>query len=252
MNLSVGIITFNEEKRIGRTLEAIKDIADEVVVVDSGSTDRTEEICREYGVKFYPENWKGYGLQKNSVIDKCTKDWILLIDADEVVSESLKERILQIVKANEKAVYEINFTSVCFGKKIKHGGWSGSYRIRLFSKESGKYNENMVHEEFITNFDIKRIKEDIYHYSYEDLADYLSKFNRYTSEGAKEYYRRGKKAGIFGIVFNPIFKFIRMYFFRFGFLDGLEGLILAILSSNYTMVKYYKLLELNRKGKDGN
>jgi glycosyltransferase involved in cell wall biosynthesis len=252
LNLSVGIITFNEEKRIGRTLEAIKDIADEVVVVDSGSTDGTEEICRKYGAKFYPESWKGYGLQKNSVIDKCTKDWILLIDADEVVSESLKERILQIVKANEKAVYEINFTSVCFGKKIKHGGWSGSYRIRLFSKESGKYNDNMVHEEFITNFDIKKLKEDIHHYSYEDLADYLSKFNRYTSEGAKEYYKRGKKAGVFGIAFNPIFKFIRMYFFRLGFLDGLEGLLLAVLSANYTMVKYYKLLELNRKGKNGN
>lgn len=250
MKLSVGIITFNEEKRIGRTLEPLRDIADEIIVVDSGSSDATEEICKKYGVKFFREDWKGYGPQKNSVIDKCSGEWILLIDADEVVSFDLKDKIKKIIN-EENSVYEINFTSVCFGKKIKFGGWSGSYRIRLFAKGSGKYNDNLVHEEFVTTYEVKKIKEEIFHYSYEDLSDYLYKFNRYTSEGAIEYNKRGKKSGIFSIIINPIFKFVRMYIFRLGFLDGIEGLLLAVLSSNYTMVKYYKLLELNRREKNG-
>ncbi|MBN1469899.1 MAG: glycosyltransferase family 2 protein [Fusobacteriaceae bacterium] len=252
MSLSVGLITYNEERRLGRTLESIKNIADEIIIVDSNSTDNTVEIAKKYGAKVYVENWKGYGLQKNSVIEKCTKDWILLIDADEVISDDLSKKILEVIKEGKEELYDINFTSVCFGKQIKHGGWSGSYRIRLFKNGIGKYNDNVVHESFETNGKKGKLTEEIYHYSYEDLSDYLSKFNRYTSEGAKEYHKRGKKANFFGIVINPIFKFIRMYFFRLGFLDGVEGLLLAILSSNYTMVKYYKLLELNRRDKNGN
>lgn len=252
MGLSVGIITFNEEKRLGRTLESVKELADEIIIVDSGSTDKTGEIALEYKVKFYAEDWKGYGLQKNSVIDKCKNDWILLIDADEVISSKLKKRILDIVNKNSGDVYEVNFTSVCFGKKIKHGGWSGSYRVRLFRNGIGKYNDNVVHEAFVTDGKIEKLKEEIYHYSYEDLSDYLAKFNRYTTEGAKEYYKRRKRVNIFWLVINPIFKFIRMYVFRLGFLDGIEGLLLAILSSNYTMVKYYKLLEMKRRERNGN
>lgn len=252
MGLSVGIITFNEEKRLGRTLESVKDFADEIIIVDSGSTDKTVEIAQKYNAKFYVEEWKGYGPQKNSVIDKCKEDWILLIDADEVISGKLREKILEIVNKSSGDLYEINFTSVCFGKKIKHGGWSGSYRIRLFKNGIGKYNDNVVHEAFVTEGKMERLKEEIYHYSYEDLSDYLTKFNRYTTEGAKEYHKRGKKVNLFWLVLNPIFKFIRMYIFRLGFLDGVEGLLLAILSSNYTMVKYYKLLEINRREKNGN
>ena len=252
MGLSVGIITFNEEKRLERTLESVKSFADEVIIVDSGSTDKTHEIAQKFSANFFVESWKGKKKKKNSVIDKCKEDWILLIDADEVISPELKNKIIEIVNQSKDDVYEINFTSVCFGKKIKHGGWSGSYRIRLFKNGIGKYNDNVVHEAFITEGKIAKLQEEIFHYSYEDLADYLIKFNRYTSEGAREYFKRGKKSNIFWLVINPIFKFIRMYVFRLGFLDGIEGLLLAILSSNYTMVKYYKLLEMNRRDKNGN
>lgn len=248
MGLSVGIITKNEEKRLGRTLEAIKNLADEIVIVDSGSTDKTEEIALSYGAKFYREDWKGYGLQKNSVIDKCSEEYILLIDADEVVSDKLKRRIEKTIKEKDGRVFEINFTSVCFGKIIKHGGWSGSYRIRLFRKDSGRYNDNRVHEEFITNEKIIKLKEDILHYSYEDLYDYLSKFNRYTSEGAKELIKRKKSLGINNIVFKPGLVFLKMYVLRLGFLDGIEGFLLACFSSIYTMSKYYKAIEI-KKGK---
>lgn len=249
MKLSVAMITLNEERILEKTLEAVKDIADEIVIVDSGSTDSTAKIAAKFGAKFYIEDWKGYGMQRNSAIDKCSNEWILNIDADEEISPKLREKIRKIKESSEdKNVYSINFTSVCFGKKIKHGGWSNTYRIRLFKKSSGRFNENMVHEEFITSDKTYYIKEDIYHHSYVSLQEYFTKFNRYTTEGAIEYYKKGKKSNIFQIAFNPVFKFLRMYLFRFGFLDGKEGLLLACTSSLYTMVKYYKLGEIYRNG----
>ena len=149
--------------------------------------------------------------------------------------------------------------SVCFNKKIKHGGWSNSYRIRLFRKDSGRFNENNVHEEFETNQEIAKLHKYIYHHTYSDLADYFDRFNKYTTLGAIEYYKKGKKASIISIVLSPVYKFLRMYIVRLGFLDGLEGLLLATTSSLYTMVKYYKLREIytnkssiEKEGKDGN
>ena len=248
MKLSVGIITFNEEKILGKTLESVKKIADEIIVVDSNSTDKTVEIAESFGAKVYNEAWKGFGPQKNSVIDKCLGEWILLIDADEELSPSLVEKISETINGkNEFEVYRINRSSVCFGKRIKYGGWSNQYATRLWKKDCVKINDNLVHEEFLSEKPIGKIKEHINHHSYLSLSDYLTRFNRYTTLGAEEYYKKGKKTNIFGIAINPIFKFLRMYIVRLGFLDGVEGLLLAILSSNYTMVKYYKLLELYRK-----
>lgn len=248
MTLTVSIITLNEEKNLARTLESVKKFADEIVIVDSGSTDKTEEIAKSFNAKFYFQKWLGYGPQRNKAIELASSEWVLNIDADEEISEELAKKIADIKddKNDKIDVFKINFMSVCFGKKIKHGGWSNSYRIRLFKKNSGKFNENNVHEEFITNSHIGKINEYILHHSYSDLEDYFTKFNKYTTLGAIEYYKKNKKASLVSIVLNPIYKFIRMYFFRLGFLDGLEGFILAITSSLYTMVKYYKLKEIYR------
>ena len=249
MKLSVGIITLNEEKIIEKTLKSVEAIADEIIIVDSNSSDKTIEIAKSFGAKVFIEDWKGFGPQKNSVIEKCNGDWILLIDADEELSEGLVQKIKGIVNGKDDYnVYKINRSSVCFGKRIRYGGWSNQYAVRLWKKNSVKVNDNFVHEDYLTKESIGFIKENINHYSYLSLEDYLSRFNRYTTLGAEEYYKRGKKAGVFSIVINPIFKFLRMYIIRLGFLDGLEGLLLSILSANYTMVKYYKLLEMNRKG----
>lgn len=248
MTLTVSIITLNEEKNLARTLESVKKFADEIVIVDSGSTDKTEEIAKNFNAKFYFQKWLGYGPQRNKAIELASSEWVLNIDADEEISEELAKKIADIKddKNDKIDVFKINFMSVCFGKKIKHGGWSNSYRIRLFKKNSGRFNENNVHEEFITNSHIGKINEYILHHSYSDLEDYFTKFNKYTTLGAIEYYKKNKKASLVSIVLNPIYKFIRMYFFRLGFLDGLEGFILAITSSLYTMVKYYKLKEICR------
>lgn len=249
MKLSVAMITMNEEKNLERTLKSVVSFADEIVIVDSGSTDKTEEIAKRYGAKFYVESWKGYGLQRNSAIDKAQGEWILNIDADEEISPELQKKILEIKSSEEdRAVFEINFTSVCFDKKIKHGGWSNSYHIRLFKKSAGRFNENTVHESFETTEKIHTLKEEIYHHSYSSLEDYFTKFNRYTTEGAIEYHKRGKRCNIFQLAINPIFKFIRMYLIRLGFLDGKEGFLLACTSAMYTMVKYYKLHEIYKNG----
>lgn len=245
MKISAAIITFNEEKILEKTLKSIENIADEIVIVDSGSTDKTEQIAKKYGAKFFVEPWKGYGQQKNSAISKCKNEWILNIDADEEISTELSLEIKKIVKNEEEnRVFKINRQSVCFGKKLKYGGWGTSYAIRLFRKNSGKYNENLVHEEFITNSKIEKLKEKIYHHSYLTMSDYFDRFNRYTTEGAKDYYLKNKKVSILDITLNPLYKFIKMYIIRLGFLDGIEGFVIASTSSMYSMIKYFKLREI--------
>ncbi|MGL6167764.1 MAG: glycosyltransferase family 2 protein [Fusobacteriaceae bacterium] len=254
MKLSVAIMTFNEEKNLARTLKSIEKLADEIIIVDSGSTDSTQQIAESFNVKFFTESWKGYGMQRNSSLEKCSGEWILNIDADEEVSDELFNEIKNIINkidANEKiqkTVYEINRSSICFGKKLNHGGWSGSYAVRLFKNGSGKFNTNLVHEQFETTFQIYKIKKEIFHHSYNELQDYFQRFNRYTTEGALDYYKKNKKFSIFQITFNPFYKFIRMYFFRLGFLDGIEGFVIAITSSLYTLVKYFKLREIYKNG----
>lgn len=258
MTLSVAIITLNEEKILEKTLKSVNEFADEIVIVDSGSTDKTEEIAKKYNAKFYYQKWLGYGPQRNRAIDLSNGEWVLNIDADEEISEDLAKIIKDIKNGkNDYDVYKINFMSVCFNKKIKYGGWSNTYRIRLFKKTAGRFNANDVHEEFITNAKVGKIDKYILHHSYLDLEDYFTKFNKYTTLGAIEYYKKNKKASILSIVLNPIYKFLRMYIFRLGFLDGLEGFLLAITSSLYTMVKYYKLREIYKnnayikEGKNG-
>ena len=247
MKLSVGIITYNEERILGKTLEAVNELADEIIIIDSNSSDNTVEIAKSKGAKVFIEDWKGFGPQKNSAIGKCSGEWILLIDADEVLSEELKEKIKEIVNGKNKyEVYDINRCSVCFGKELKYGGWSNQYATRLWKRNSVRVSDNLVHEEFETSLVKGKIKEKIYHYTYLTLSDYITRFDRYTTLGAEEYIKRGKKSSFFNIVINPFFKFIRMYIFRFGFLDGIEGLIIALFSGMYTMTKYFKLKEMEK------
>lgn len=245
MTLSVAIMTFNEEKILEKTLKAASAVADEIIILDSGSTDNTKNLALKFNAKFFVEPWKGYGAQRNSAIAKCSCDWILNIDADEELSDNLILKIKRIKSSfSEKEIFKINFASICFGKKLKYGGWSNSYKIRLFKKGAGFFNDNQVHEEFITSKEIFSLKEEIFHHSYLSLEDYFEKFNRYTTEGALEYFSRKKRVSSLQIIFNPIYKFIRMYFFRLGFLDGIEGLMIAVASSLYSMVKYFKLREI--------
>lgn len=247
INLSVAMITRNEERDLPRTLDAVRKIADEIVIVDSGSTDRTVEIAESFGAKVYTEEWKGFGLQKNSAMDKCTGRWILFIDADEEVSDELREEIRAIVTNDTHSgakVYRLRFTSYCFGRAIRHGGWSGFYRVRLFERDSGRYDGRIVHENFETDCEIGSLKGELRHYTYHDLDDYLEKFNDYTTKSAQHYFETNKRRSMFSAYAGACFNFFKSYFLRLGFLDGAEGFMLAKLTSMGVLVKYVKLRQM--------
>ena len=248
MNLSVGLITHNEEKKLPRTLHAVKKIADEIIIVDHGSTDRTVEIAQSFQAKVYTEDWKGFGPQKNSVIDKCKGKWILLIDADEEITPQLEHAIQGIVitEVPQYEVYKIRFTTFCFGEEIKYGGWSNFFRIRLFLNGAGKYDDKQVHETFVTTKKIGVIENTINHYTYTNLEEYFNKFNIYTSQLACQYWEAGKNKSTLSIYFTTLFHFIKMYLLKFGFLDGYEGYLLAKISAMYVFIKYAKLKELKK------
>ena len=249
MKLSVALITLNEEKNLKRTLESVSAIANEIIIIDSGSTDKTIEIAKEYNAKTFFQAWQGYGKQKNFALSQCSGDWILLIDADEELSKELSSKIQWIIEnEKEKKVFSINRSSICFGKELKHGGWSNQYAVRLWKKGIVEVNQNLVHEAYITSEKIYKIKEKIYHHTYLTLQDYFVKFNAYTTLGAQEYYKRGKKVSFLKIILNPTYKFIRMYFLKGGFLDGVEGFMIARASAMYSMAKYFKLREMYRNG----
>jgi glycosyltransferase involved in cell wall biosynthesis len=253
MNLSVGLITYNEEKKLPRTLNAIKKIADEIIIVDNGSTDRTVEIAKSFHAKVYTEDWKGFGIQKNSVIDKCKGKWILLIDADEEITPQLERAVQEIITAKipRYDVYKIRFTSFCFGKKIKYGGWSNFYRVRLFLNGAGRYDDKQVHETFVTTKKIGAIKSAINHYTYTSLEEYFNKCNTYSSLSAFQYWKADKNKSTLIIYFASLFHFIEMYLLKLGFLDGYEGYLLSKVSAVCVLIKYAKLKEL-RRNKNGN
>jgi glycosyltransferase involved in cell wall biosynthesis len=282
--LSVALITFNEEENIGRTLASMKDIADEIIVVDSGSTDRTVEIAKQFGAKVFVEEWQGFAAQKNSALDKCTCDWILSLDADEEVTAGLAAAIQRIlISLNEwvqagkpapgsrdHAGRQWNVTHVFFemprrnlflGRWIRRGGFYPDRKLRLVPRGYARFNGNArVHEDLhwtvpnAADYDYALLKGDLVHHQYPTLTSYIDHMNRYSSLGAEMVLdkRGGDKRGrvgfsIINIVVRPIATFIYNYFFRLGFLDGKEGLLLHLYHSVYVSWKYAKAWELSRQ-----
>jgi len=267
MNLSVVIITFNEEANIGRTLESLKPlVADgkgEIIVVDSGSTDRTVEIAKSYGAKVFVEEWKGYAAQKNSAIDKATGDWILSLDADEEISDGMRDLLLLIVLGKHESGYAgigmvFARKNHFLGREIKHGGFYPDEKLRLFWHGLGRFEERAVHEDIrmIEGCEIynpswhyvMKSPIEIIHHSYPTLSDYIEHMNRYSSLGAEMVVAEGGVGfSVINIVVRPMFTFIYNYFFRLGFLDGREGLLLHLYHAVYVSWKYAKAWELSRK-----
>ena len=247
--LSVLIITFNEEKNIEKCLDSVKDVADEIVVVDSFSTDRTEEICKKFDVKFIKQKFLGYIEQKNYAQPHTKFDYILSLDADEALSEELKNSILEEKKKFKYNGYTMNrLTNYC-GKWIKHSGWYPDTKLRLFKSDSGKWGGINPHDKFIQNTKIKtaHLKGNILHYSYYTVEEHLKRVENFSDIAAKALFQSGKKTNIFKIIFSSILKFIRNYFFYRGFLDGRQGYIICKLAARTTYLKYLKLKKLNKK-----
>jgi glycosyltransferase involved in cell wall biosynthesis len=247
MKLSVVAVTRNEEANLPRCLESIK-WADEIVVVDSGSTDRTVEIAESYGARVFAPEWRGFGASKREGVKQARGEWILSVDADEVVPADLAEEIRQVLKnADDTTGYYMPRRTQFLGRWILHGGWYPDHILRLFRKDSGNFTDAPVHETVELKGVTARLKHDLQHYSYPTMESYLVKFNHYTSLAAEDLFQRGEKPGVTRIVLNPLAKFIKQYILRVGFLDGPEGLVLALLSSGYVLTKYAKARDLFRR-----
>lgn len=247
MSLSVIIITKNEEHNIRRCLDSVK-WADEIILIDSQSTDKTVEIAMGYGAKIYSPEWRGYGPAKQEGVKKATGEWILSIDADEEVTPELAEEIKKTLDSESNYNgYLINRHTNFLGKWINHCGWYPDYLLRLFRKESGNFNDALIHEKVEINGKTRELKAELLHYSYPNLETYLERFNRYTTLGAEAAFAKGKKARNFDIVFRPFISFIDHFITHQGFQDGLEGFIISVLSSMAVMVKYVKLRHLQNK-----
>ena len=244
--LSVAIITHNEEKNIRRTLESVA-WADEIIVVDSGSTDNTVAICREYTDKVVNQDWLGFARQKNLAIDRATGDWVLSLDADEPIESALAEEIRGIIAGPDALDgYRIPRKTFFLGKQIRYGGWYPDRNLRLFRKNAGRFEERAVHEAIKVQGAVGNTRHAILHYAYNDLAAYMSSINKYSSLAvtvmAEKKISRFKSSWV-NILFRPAGTFMIKYFLRLGFLDGKHGLILNFFHSYYVFAKYAKAWE---------
>ena len=262
VTLSVVIISHNEEANIGRTLESVmplvRDGKGEIIVVDSGSTDRTVEIAKSLGAKVFVEEWKGYAAQKNSAIDKATGDWILSLDADEALGDEARNFIDSLEETSHRFSFdgvEFNRRNYFLGRWIRFGGFYPDPKLRLFRRDGGRFENRLVHEDvkllegkksFDPNLEYdERTDFYILHHSYPTFSDYISHMNRYSSLGAEMAVAKGKRHFLaLDIVFRPLLTFTYNYFFRLGFLDGREGFLLHAGHAIYVSWKYMKVWEL--------
>ena len=245
--ISSVVITYNEEANIGECLDSLQ-WTDEIIVIDSGSSDNTADIAKTFTPNVIISGNLSYGVKKNIGIEKASGNWILWIDADERITPELKQEIQKTIAAAEYNAYFINRKSFFINKFIKHCGWYPDYTLRLFRKDTGILFDNQkVHEKAVYSGKTGKLKNDILHYTDRDFEHYFAKLNRYTTLSAEEMHRQGKKATVFDIIFRPVFAFFKMYFLKLGFLDGYMGLVLCSLSGIHVMIKYSKLYYINKR-----
>ena len=255
MGLSVAIVAMNEEANIGRTLAGIR-WADEIVLVDSGSTDRTCEIAREYGAKVIVEPWRGYVAQKNFAIDHCTQSWVLSLDADEEVSPELADEIRKVIAdSNALNAYWLPRKNLFLGRWIRRGGFYPDPKMRLFRRGQAFVTGADPHDRIELREGIDQrtghFRNAMVHYAYPSLSYYLDHMNRYSSLGAKAAIAKGHRGFSFlNIVVRPLATFIYNYIVRLGFLDGREGLLLHLYHAVYVSNKYAKVWDLTRASED--
>jgi glycosyltransferase involved in cell wall biosynthesis len=252
IKISSIIIARDEETNIRRCIESQLDVVDDIVlIVDSRTTDNTIQIASLYPkVNCESVEWKGYAETKIHALSKTKNDWVFWVDADEELTEALIAELKQFKLSVPKySAYNVARRAFFLGKWIKHSGWYPSRVTRLFNKKVISFNKNKVHEGLDIKEEIGNLQNDMNHFTDPTIEHYFSKYNSYTSLAAHELFDKGKNANLNDIIIRPMFLFLKMYIIRLGFLDGLRGLILAILSSSYVFTKYVKLWELNRARK---
>lgn len=250
IKLSVVIITFNEERNIARCLESVRTVADEIVIVDSYSKDRTKEICLSYGAKFVEHAFEGHIQQKNWAITQASNPIVLSLDADEALDQNLIASILEVKKNFTKDGYYMNrLTNYC-GHWVRHSGWYPDTKLRLWDSRKGEWKGINPHDKYeMHNGDSTtgKLAGDILHYSYYTVAEHYKQAEYFSTIAAKAYFDLGKKASLFKLIVNPIAKFLHHYIVHFGFLDGGTGFTIAKISAYSTYLKYSKLRKLTKE-----
>lgn len=242
-SLSVVIICKNEADIIGRTLQSLQGLTDDIIIYDNGSTDNTVEEIKKFKVQLHQGNWEGFGKTKNKAIALAKYDWILSLDADEAIDEELKQSLQSLQLTDTQSVYEFRFKNFLGNRQLKHGDWGTDYHIRLFNQKAITWNEDDVHEKLVLPNDIvvHKIKGAVLHRTWRNTEDYKSKMQRYAILGAEKYFKQGKKARWIKRNFSPFFSFFKTYILKLGFLDGRAGYDCAKMIAQYTRMKYQKL-----------
>lgn len=248
VNISAVIITFNEEKNIERCILSVKDIVDEIVVVDSYSKDATKSICEKYQVNFIEHAFEGHIQQKNWAKDQAKFDFILSLDADEALNEKLKESVLAAKNDWQSDSYQMNrLTNYC-GKWIHHSGWYPDTKLRLFDRNKGAWGGNNPHDKYIPEKGSKIgfLKGDILHYSFYTREEHLKQIDKFSDIASKALFEKGKRSSRLKIIYKPIARFIKSFLLRRGFLDGKAGFDIARFSGYANYLKYTKLLNMQK------
>jgi len=246
--ISLVIITFNEEKNIEKCLQSAIDVVDDIVVVDSFSTDKTEEICNKYNVRFVKHKFEGHIEQKNWAITQAKYPCVLSLDADEVLSEELKKSILAVKNNWDCDGYYFNrLTNYC-GKWIKHTGWYPDRKLRLWKSDKGSWTGMNPHDKFelVEGATKKYLKGDLLHYSYHSISQHILQVDKFTTIIAQANHNKGKRTNIFKIIFHPVWKFKHDYILKLGFLDGYYGFVISIISAFAIFSKHIKLKEITK------
>lgn len=244
--LSVIIIVKNEEHDIRVCLESVAWV-DEIIVLDSGSVDNTLSIVKEYTDNIYiSTDWQGFGVQKNRALVHASCDWVLSLDADEHVSDALHQEIENAIQSVGPVIYKLPRLSSYCGKFIRHSGWWPDYVTRLFKRGEASFSNDLVHERLVFQGEAAKLTAPLLHVTYKDLDEVISKINQYSTLGAINSYQKGKRGGLTSAIAHGFWAFVRTYIFRAGFLDGAEGLMLAISNAEATYYRYLKLFYLSK------
>jgi glycosyltransferase involved in cell wall biosynthesis len=248
MHLSVVILTFNSTRTIIQVLAAVAGWADEIVAVDSGSTDGTLEILQEFGCKIYHRKLDGFGRQKHFAVEQAKNDWVFVVDSDEVVTEALKKEIdTQLTENTEYKGFLVPRILIFLGKPLKYGRESKLPTLRIFNKKFGNYNDKDVHEDVVLEGKTLTLKNEMLHYSFSDIAEFFQKMNDYSSRSATELYSKGKSPSLLKVITKFPITFFVEYLVRLNFLNGYPGFVWAFTQAIYASLKYVKLRELREQ-----
>jgi glycosyltransferase involved in cell wall biosynthesis len=247
--ISAFIVCMNEEQQIRRCLESIK-WCDEIVIIDSGSTDKTLDICREYTDRIFVRPWPGFVAQKGFGLEQCRGEWVLNLDADEAVTPELRDEMLAAVTApgDYNGFYLLRVVFY-LGKFWRKGGWYPEYRLRLCRRAVTTWGGSDPHEKAIVEGATTRLNSELWHFTYDNISNQIRSLNKFASDTAATLYGKGKRFSVSQLILNPIARFIKFYVFRKGYKEGFRGFLVAIFETFYVFLKYAKLWELSQKKK---